>query len=339
MSRRRKHAQRAAPDAKCPSSVAPGRAESTPNIAARSDAASAPVSLGDLLQPRFLWTSAALVAVFAWSFWPVLVELVHAWQSEADYSHGFLVVPASCYFLWARRASLPTLGSGFAWGGAALLLASVALRLCGAVFYVDAIEAWSLPFWVAGCVWLLCGRRVLVWSWPGLVFLAFMIPLPFRAEHLLSYPLQRSATKLSCWMLQTLGQPAITEGNIVVINDVQLNVAEACSGLRIFVSILALAFAYIVLVQRPWWVKLALALAVLPVSLIVNASRIALTGLANLYLPGAAAHAIAHDATGWLMLPLAALLLAAVLWYAGRLIVRVETVSSHELLLSKESAV
>lgn len=333
MSKRRKSDRRSASKAASVSSTPNGTARHDAPLAAEQSA-EAP-ALADLCEPRLLAVVAGLAAAFLWSYWPVLAELIHAWRTEADYSHGFLVVPASCYFLWARRATLPPFSSRFAWGGAALLVASVALRLAGAIFYVDAVQAWSLPIWVAGCIWLLCGRRVALWSWPAIVFLAFMIPLPFRAEHLLSYPLQRSATRLSCWMLQTLGQPAISEGNIVVINDVQLNVVEACSGLRIFVSIIALAFVYLVLSPRPWWTKAALVLAVLPVSLFVNAARIALTGLANVYLSADAAHGIAHDATGWLMLPLAAVLLGAVLWYMGKLIVRTETVSSSELLLSK----
>jgi hypothetical protein len=80
-----------------------------------------------------------------------------------------------------------------------------------------------------------------------------MIPLPFRLETMLSLPLQRVATDVSCWVLQCLSQPALAEGNTILLNDFRFEVAQACSGLRIFVGIAALAFAFIVIVRRPCW--------------------------------------------------------------------------------------
>jgi exosortase len=162
-----------------------------------------------------------------------------------------------------------------------------------------------------------------------------MIPIPFRAERLLSHPLQAVATRVSCWILQVLGQPAISEGNVVYINDVQLNVIEACSGLRIFMSIIALTFAYVAVTARPWWTKLVISLSVLPVALLVNASRIALTGLLYRYVSGSAAREFSHDLAGWLMLPVAAVFLALAAWYTDRLIIRAETVSTRDALLPR----
>ena len=207
-----------------------------------------------------------------------------------------------------------------------------AIRVAGSLWYIDALQAWSLPFWVAGAGWLFGGRKLLWWSLPSVAFLAFMIPLPFRAEHLLSLPLQRVATKLSCCILQLLGRPAVAEGNVIYLNDITLGVAEACSGLRIFMSIAALAYMYMVLVKRDWWMKAILGASVLPVALATNAVRIVVTGLLHEWVSGEAAHKFSHDAAGWLMAPLAAALLGAVSWYLGRLLIDVETVSPGELM-------
>lgn len=280
------------------------------------------------------WAAAvSLIGVFCWSYWPVLGELVKAWDKEPDYSHGYLVAPIAGYFLWRRRESFPGWDSPFAWGGAVLLGLSAAVRVAGSLWYIDSVQAWSIPLWAAGACLLLGGWRLLRWSLPAVAFLLFMIPIPFRAERLLSHPLQGVATRLSCWMLQILGQPAISEGNVVVINDVRLNVVEACSGLRIFMSIVALTFAYLVLIRRPWWTRLGLVLSILPVSLLVNASRIALTGLLYVYVSGPAAQKFSHDLAGWLMLPVATGLLALAVWYMDKLIIQAETVSTREALL------
>ena len=276
--------------------------------------------------------AAALLGAFLWSYWPVFGHLVTAWQTVPDYSHGYFVIPVAGYLLWSRRSSMPGRTARFAWGGAVLLLLSLAVRIAGSLWYIDAVEAWSLPLWVAGAVWLLGGRRMLRWSAPAVIFLGFMIPLPFRAETLLSEPLQGVASRLSCWLLQTLGQPAIREGNVVLLGDVRLNIVEACSGLRIFISICALAFVYDALTKKPWWTRCALLAAVAPVAVAANALRITLTGLLNVMVSGEAAHRFSHDFAGWLMLPVAAVLLAGWLWYVGRLIVERQTINAADLL-------
>jgi exosortase len=283
-------------------------------------------------QSRF---AAALVGVaFAWSYWPICRELVHAWNTESDYSHGWFVVPLVAYMLWTRRGTMPGRAPQFAWGGAIMIVAAFAVRIFGSACYIDSVEAWSIPFWVAGAIWLVGGRRMFWWSLPAVAFLAFMIPLPFHAETFLSYPLQRVATMTSCWLLQCLTQPAVQEANVVLIGDVRLNIVEACSGLRIFVSIIALAYLYAVLIKKPWWTKAALFAAVLPVAVAANALRITLTGLLHVWVSGEAAHRFSHDLAGWLMLPIAGVMLAFVIWYIGKLIQEAETVTAGDLLRS-----
>jgi exosortase len=211
------------------------------------------------------------------------------------------------------------------------------MYVAGAIWYLPALEGWSLPAMVAGAVWSLGGKAVLRWSLPAIAFLAFMLPLPYRVERSLSLPLQHVATRASCWLLECLGEPAISEGNVIVMHDARLLVAEACSGMRIFVSVFALAYAYAVLLDRRWWCKLLTLASVPPIAIAVNALRITVTGLLSAHLTTESAHQFAHDFSGWAMLPVAAGMLAAVPWYLGRLIIEVETASPPELL-SKSSA-
>jgi exosortase len=138
-------------------------------------------------------------------------------------------------------------------------------------------------------------------------------------EGMLSLPLQKVATKISCWGLQLLGQPAIAEGNTILLGDQHLEVAQACSGLRLFVSILALAFAYLMLVRRTWWEKLLLLASVIPIAIIANSTRIIVTGLLYQFVSSETAKHFSHDFAGWAMIPLAALFFWLVLWYLGKL--------------------
>jgi exosortase len=273
-----------------------------------------------------------LLAVFAWAYWTTLVDLVSIWQWEPDYSHGFLVAPLAVYFMWLRRDSFPTLRLRAAWFGLLLIAASIVLRALAAIYFMQPVDGWSIVLWVLGVAWLLGGYRLVQWCLPVTVFLLFMVPLPYRVERWLRFPLQRIATDISCWMLQFCGQPAFAEGNTILLGQQQLEVEQACSGLRIFVGIVALATAYIIATRRPWWEKVLLLASAVPIALISNAVRIAATGLLYQFASSDAARTFNHDLAGWLMIPFAGLLFGLVMWYICRLVPEVEAVNVAEAL-------
>src|SRR5258708_3103604 len=99
----------------------------------------------------------------------------------------------------------------------------------------------SLLFWLAGRRGLIGGWGAWRWNWPSILFLFFMIPLPFSVATAMSGPLQTLATICSTFLLQTLGLPALAEGNIIRINDAQIGIVEACSGLKMLVVFFALS--------------------------------------------------------------------------------------------------
>ncbi len=279
-----------------------------------------------------LWCAVALCAAMIWAYWPTIRAMVRTWDTIPDYSHGYLVLPAALLFAWVRRHRMPTASDSPQWLGFGLIGLAIAVRYVSAHWYIDALDGWSIPIWVAGTVWVLGGWRLLWWAAPSIAFLWFMVPLPWRVERWLSLPLQKLATKASCWTLQVFGQPALAEGNVIRLYDLEIEVAEACSGLRIFMGIAALAFAYLVVVRREWWQRLILVLATVPVALVANVTRIVVTGLLSQWASGEAARRFAHDWCGYLMIPYAALLFAFVLWYLSRIVQTVELVDVGEAL-------
>lgn len=281
--------------------------------------------------PGYAIGAAVVGAISLWAYWPMFMGLLSAWNKEPDYSHGYFVIPLAAFFLWARRESFPGIRTAVAWPGLALIVLSVVMRYVAAQYYVDAIDGWSLLVWLAGVVWLFGGWRMIQWSWPSIAFLIFMIPLPWKVERWLSVPLQRVATNLSSWVLQMFGQPALAEGNIIRIGDSTFEVADACSGLRIFVGIVALACAYLILVRRSWWERAVLVVSVIPIALIANSSRIVGMSLLNQVFTSEAAHDRIHDWSGLVMIPFAALLFFFVLWYLGKLFREVEVVDAGSM--------
>ena len=263
----------------------------------------------------------AILLCGLWSYWPTLVNLAGAWSRIADYAHGFFVIPLALYFLWVNRDRYPGCRASSPLLALLLLAFSLLLRHTGDAFYFTFLDGWSLVPWAAAVCAALGGRPLLAWCAPSLVFLLFMVPLPFSLEGELSGPLQRIATILSTHVLQFLGQPGFAEGHVIVLGQQRLEVAQACSGLRLFLGIIALTFAYVVVLRRPLWEKLALILATAPIAVISNAGRIVATGLLYHQLqPGPSMRAWIHDAAGWGMLLAAAALFGAWLWYLRRLV-------------------
>lgn len=274
-----------------------------------------------------------LGGAFLWSYWPTLQSLVEAWQTEPDYSHGFLVAPIAVWFLWMRRDAFPHEQIGMAViSGLVLLAASGVMRWLAAYAYVDSVAAWSMLVWLSGVLVLFGGFRLLGWALPSVAFLWFMIPMPFAMETALRQPLQRVATLMSCASLRVLGWPAFAEGNTIRMGETRFGVEEACSGLRIFMGIAALAFAYVVVIRRPWWIKAVLLLSVLPITLIANSARIVVTCILFEQVSGDAAQRFSHDMAGFIMIPFAAALFGLLLWYLSALFREERLASLKELV-------
>ena len=264
------------------------------------------------------------LAAGVWAYGPTLLDLIHTWNTVPDYSHGFLVIPVALLFLWIRRGSFPGLAGSAPVLGITLLASSLALRLIGAKYFYTFLDGWSLVPWAAAVIAVMGGRALLWWCLPSIGFLIFMVPLPYRLEIGLSGPLQRIATKLSTTALVVLGQPAFAEGNVILLGEEKLEVAQACSGLRLFMSVLALTYAYVAIIQRPWWEKLMLAAASIPIAIISNAARIVATGLLYETTKSEWVRHFAHDSAGWGMILFAGLLFWLLLWYSRLLFVEEE---------------
>ena len=253
---------------------------------------------------------AILGAAIVYALWPTLAWAEQAWRIEPDYSHGYLVLPLACILLWLRIDTFPGLRQKCEPAGLLLVALSITMRIAGRLLYMDFLDGYSLLPLIAGLVWFLCGLPALKWSAPAIAFLILLVPLPYRFETGLSWELQGVATSLSTGFLRVLGFSAISEGHTIWLGGDRLMVADACSGMRIFVGMIALATFWAATVKRCWLDRFILLGSAIPLALFVNAARITATGILYGWFPSDNARVIIHDWSGFLMIPLA----AAMLW-------------------------
>jgi exosortase len=238
-----------------------------------------------------------------WVFWSALGTMAVRWSHDPRYSHGFLVPVFAMVLLWLRRTML--VPSSPSWWGVALIAVGALLKLAGAYVFLEWFEDAALIPMLAGLLVLIGGWPWLRWSWPALVFLIFMVPLPYRVERALGGPLQMLATLSSTFFLQTIGLPAVSEGNIIHIDQASIGVVEACNGLGMLVMFAAFATAAVFVVRRPLADKVVILLSAVPIAVAANVLRITITGLLEVTVGGGVADVFYHDMAGWLMMPLA----------------------------------
>jgi exosortase D (VPLPA-CTERM-specific) len=266
--------------------------------------------------PDFRVRAAALSLLFLAAYWAPFRGLWHVWTINEDYSYGPLIPLVSLYLIWERRAELSRVERAGSWKFLPLLLAMLLISLYGVLGSSGNIALPSLPVLILLFTAFSFGpglaRRLLV----PLGFLIFMVPVPAVLERTLGLYLKSVSSALGGGVVQACGVPVFVSGNVIDLGVMQLQVVDACNGLRYLYPLIAVGVLYAYLFERVAWKRLTLIAASIPIAVLLNGLRIGITGLlANRFGP-AAAEGFFHDFTGWVVF-LAAF---AVLVATGRLL-------------------
>jgi len=280
--------------------------------------------LPDWIQPQKTkiapWLGVGLVfIVFLWSYWPGLVDLWNIWQRSDEYSSGLLVPFLAVYILWSRRHKIAEVPIRPCLWGILAFVGAQAVRLFGLFFMYGSAERFSIALSIAALVLLLFGWQLFRKVSTVLLFLCLMLPWPNRVQAAVALPLQRWATLSAVFCLETIGYEVIQEGNIIHIGQASVAVAEACNGLRMVMAFFVVSGLVVLLAKRTWWEKLIVLASSLPIALLCNTIRLAITALAFTVLIGEHWERIFHDFGGYAMMPLALVAVVAEFWLLAKL--------------------
>jgi exosortase len=250
----------------------------------------------------FGWQGLLLVGVLALLYAPVLRLLVWQWYNDADYSHGFLVPLLSAFLIWQRRDKLCLVARRPSPWGMVIVLVSLGCLFLGSLGAELSLARLSLLGVICGLIVYFAGSAMLRALTFPLAFLLFAIPIPVVIYNSIVFPLQFIASRFATKVLETLNLfPVMREGNVLVLPHMTLEVVEACSGIRSLMSLLALAAGYGYLVERSVWVRWLLVLAMVPLAIVSNGTRVMITAVMAHYLGRQAAQGFMHEFSGWVI--------------------------------------
>lgn len=277
--------------------------------------------------PWSWWVALAVVATLLMvTYAQEISDLVATWAGNDDYSHGFLVVPVTLAILYIRWPGLAQAMSRPSWWGWMVVVVALALRTYWHESGRPLLEELTLLPVIFGLALGLGGWRLLRWAWPGLAYLMFMFPLPPKINQLLSMPLQKLATVCTVELTRLTGLWITAEGNIIYVGSQPLEVARACNGLSMLMTMAAITAFLVLLVPMPLWKRLVLLATFVPVALVCNVLRISATAWCYHLYGAEVGEKYAHNWAGYLMMPLALVMVGLEMLVLSWLVVEQEEI-------------
>lgn len=311
---------------------------------------------------------AILAALLCFLFRRELREVVHLWLTDPSWSHGFLIPLFSLYFInqrrreilgleYARDPLIELLRSGrpapLAAGqtrpnylGLLLLFGILAFYVFNVVSpagyaYLRPLSAIAA---IGAVVLFLGGWRLVRHTWLPIVFLVFAVPLPRRYYVSMTMPMRQIAASVATALLNLLdGVDATASGVVIDIVykghrlEPPLDVAEACSGMRLMMAFVALGVAMTYLHYRPMWQRAVLLLSTAPIAILCNVIRVTVTGFIYVLAEPRYTQGIYHDMLGLAMLPLAFVFYGLLATFMSSLFVEEQAVRGGDVIVRRRA--
>ena len=255
----------------------------------------------NVLWKKLGWPAVLLAVMLVAVYFRVGIKLVKDWAEIEENSHGLLIPFFVAYLIWDDRVAISAIPIRRSWGGIWLVALGLLEFLVG-VFGADLfLSRTSFLLVAAGSIWTLAGPAMLKKSRFILFVCLLAIPLPVLVLSHITFPLQLLASRCASALLPLAGVPVLQEGNVISLPAMQLEVAEACSGIRSLMSLFTIAVIYGYFLERSVAKRVLLALASIPIAVVANVARIFGTGLCVQYWDPEKAMGFFHEFSGWLM--------------------------------------
>ena len=279
---------------------------------------------------------------FASMHWEILRRSV-SFSKDPNWSHILIVPLIAIYYVVQHKGRLDAAPKRVCWGALPLVLVGLYTYL----FWMypgqsNMFRGWSAVFTLGMVLWFILGTSAMRVLWFPVAYLVFGVKISDSVWSRIAESLQDIAAAGATVCLESLAVfmdfTVTSTGNSIELGFMRggqwvregLNVAEACSGLRMLMAFVALGVALAFLFPRPWWQRVMMMAATVPVAVAVNIGRVTALGIIYTY-DKKYAQGDFHVFIGLLMLIPAAGMFLLLGWVMDRVVVRDEAAAAPDV--------
>ncbi|WP_343525666.1 exosortase A [Sphingomonas sp.] len=196
-------------------------------------------------------------------------HLAEIWWTSTTYGHCLFIGPVVGWLIWQRRAELSRLTPVAWWPGLILVAGGGLLWLLGESATVALVRQLGLVAVLEGLVVTLLGPMVVRGMLFPLAYAWFLVPFGEELEK----PLQRITVAIVMPLLDWTGIPASADGVLIHAGRYWFEVAEACSGSKFVLAMIAFAALVAHLCFRSPWRRAIFMIVSIVVPVLANGVR------------------------------------------------------------------
>jgi len=239
-----------------------------------------------------------------------VADLVHIWWTSTTFGHCLFIGPVIAWLVWQRRTELAGLTPTGWWPGLALVTIGGGGWLMGDAASVGFARQLGLVMMLQGAVVTILGPNVARGLLFPLAYAFFLVPFGEGLEP----PLQTVTVAIVMPLLHLVGVPAVVDGVLIHAGRYYFEVAEACSGAKFVIAMVAFGVLVANLCFVSWKRRTVFLVVSVVVPVIANGFRAFGTIWAADLTSVEAATGIDHIVYGWVFFALVMAGVMAIGW-------------------------
>jgi len=260
----------------------------------------------------------AVILFLAMIFHDGFAWMYGMWHQE-EYNHGYLIPVVALYLLWLRAEQLEKTNLSGSWIALLFVIGALGAFVLGELSSIYQIIEYGFLLALFGIILSAIGWSGFRIIWVPFVYLVFMVPLPNFIYQGLSSELQLISSQIGVAVIRLFGISVFLEGNVIDLGIYQLQVAEACSGLRYLFPLMSFGFLCSAIYRGAWWHRVIIFLSTVPITIFMNSFRIGVIGVLVHNFGIEQAEGFLHYFEGWVVFMACVGILFFEMWFFAKM--------------------